>query len=54
MSNPIWVVVNHKEKTIQHFRGGGINTQEGCVYMSMEYFTNHYSQMMDIGDYRII
>lgn len=53
--NPdIWVVVNHKDKTIQHILNEGNPFGENGSYMSLEYFTHHYKNEVNIQGYSFI
>ena len=52
--NPkVWVVVNHTNKTIQHILNEGNPFGEDGSYMSLEYFTHHYSKEVNVSDYEI-
>ena len=51
--NPkVWVVVNHKDKTIQHIINEGKPFTQNGSYMSLEYFTHHYKNEMNLDGYR--
>jgi len=53
--NPdIWVVVNHTNKTIQYILNEGNPFGEEGSYMTLEYFTNHYKNDVDVSDYEYL
>ena len=50
--NPkVWVVVNHSKKTIQYILNEGKPFTQNGSYMSLEYFTHHYSQEVNLSGY---
>ena len=51
--NPnIWVVVNHTNKTIQYILNEGNPFGGDGSYMSLEYFTHHYKNEVNLDGYR--
>lgn len=55
MLNPkVWVVVNHKEKSIQHILNEGKPFSGDGSYMSLEYFTHHYKEEVNLKGYSYV
>jgi len=53
--NPsVWVVVNHKDKTIQHILNEGNPFNGNGSYMSLEYFTHHYKWDVNLDGYKYL
>jgi len=50
--NPkVWVLVNHNNKTIQYILNEGQPFNGNGSYMSLDYFTHHYSKEVDLSGY---
>ena len=45
----IWVVINHKERTIYYAPKDGRPIDGDGTYMSLQYYTHHYNKRMIEG-----